>query len=344
VTAPATIAAQLNAPIGTLPYQIITTSRTASTSVAANGTTHATRAASGVATIYNNYSTQSQDLIANTRFEAPDGKIYRIHSVLTVPGASKNADGSLNPGSISTSLFADQPGAEYNRGSTQFTIPGFKGDPRYTKFYAQAGSITNGFVGTEPAVASSTLASAKSAMEQGLQNALRSAAATGIPVEFLPVPGTLQITYGTVEATAGQNGQVILSQSAQASADIVRAADLAAAIARQEVQGYNGEAVGFADNTQIAIALASSSKTTEGALQLQLSGTPTLVWQFDPNSLKQALLGKNKSQFESIIQSFAPAIECSPKTPCNASLRPFWKQNFPSDPAKITVVSPLPKQ
>ncbi len=89
VAAPATMQAQINAPAGTLPYQVINSARTASTSVPATGTKQVSLSASGIATIYNAYSVASQDLVATTRFEAPDGKIYRIHNTVTVPGAKK---------------------------------------------------------------------------------------------------------------------------------------------------------------------------------------------------------------------------------------------------------------
>jgi len=64
-----------------------------------------------------------------------------------------------------------------------------------------------------------------------------------------------------------------------------------------------------------------------------------LVWQFDPNAFKEALVGKPKGQFEEIVTSFSPAIMCSPTTPCSAAIRPFWASKFPSNPDKITVVT-----
>ena len=199
--------------------------------------------------------------------------------------------------------------------------------------------MTGGLVGPEPAVAPTDLANAEQAMKSGLDNALQTAASTQIPPAYLPIPGTLQITYDDVSRTPNADGTVTLAQTAIASADTVRSSDLAAAIAAQEVQGYNGEAVNFADPSKINISLASSSSPTSGVLQLNLSGSPTLVWQFDPATLKAALLGKPKSQFENILQSFAPAIECTTATPCKASIRPFWISNFPSDPNKITVTT-----
>ncbi len=58
------------------------------------------------------------------------------------------------------------------------------------------------------------------------------------------------------------------------------------------------------------------------------------MWQYDPNALKTALLGKSKSEFQTIVESFAPAIQSA-----QAKVRPFWEGSFPSDPGKIDVVT-----
>jgi hypothetical protein len=333
VTAPASLEAQVNAPAGTLPYQIISSSRTASTSVPASGTKQVSLSASGVMTIYNT-SNASQDLVATTRFAAPDGKIYRIHTAVTVPATKGTA-----PGSVAVTVYADKPGADYNRtDSTQFTIPGFQGTSKYTKFYAVAPVIGGGLVGVQPAVAQADLANAQEALKEGLSNAMNTMMQTQVPKEYIAVPGTLNITYNDLVQTPGTNGTAVLSQTANASADVVGAEDLASAIARQTVQGYTGEAVNFADQTQISIALATSS-TSSGIITLNLSGSPKLVWQFDPNALQQALVGKPKGDFETILKSFAPAISCSNDTPCKASIRPFWSSSFPSTATKINVVT-----
>jgi hypothetical protein len=333
VAAPATIAAQINAPAGTLPYQVINSTRTASTSVPATGTQQVSRAASGVATIYNT-TALSQDLVATTRFEAPDGKIYRIHSNITIPAAKAGT-----PGTVTATIYADKPGADYNRTSpTQFTIPGFKGSAKYTQFYAQAPVISGGLVGVEPAVSQTDLAAAQLALKQGLSNAMNDMVQTQVPKQYLAVPGTLTIAYDDIVQAPGTGNTAVLSQTAHASADVVGSADLASAIAKQTVQGYAGEAVNFADPTQISIALAATSSAS-GAITLKLSGNPKLVWQFDPNALQQALVGKPKAEFETILKSFAPAITCSNDTPCKASIRPFWSSTFPTSPDKISVVT-----
>lgn len=336
ITPTGPIIAQPNAADGELGYQILPVTKSASTTVTASGSQHVSKQASGLITIYNAFGTASQRLIANTRFEAPDGKIYRIHDSVVVPGAIKKPDGTLTPGSVTATVFADSPGPEYNRSDTvQLTIPGFKKDPRYTKFSAQSqGPISGGFVGDQAAVSPTDLAKAQTDLNQQLTAALQSNLVQSVPPEYAGINNSVSITFSDVVQTPGSGNTVTLSQSATANVAIVRVTDLAAALAKMDVSGYAGEPVNFSTTGgSVLVGIASSTgKTVSGPLPLLIQGTPVLVWQFDPTALKQALLGKEKAAFESVIKTFQPAI-----TKAEASVRPFWKSSFPSNPDKLTI-------
>ena len=333
ITPSGALVAKLNPSSTELGYQTMTINRSATTTVNASGVKQVSRSASGVITIYNASGPDSQRLIANTRFEAPDGKIYRIHDSITIPGDTKAADGSITPGSATITVYADSPGDSYNRGETKFTIPGFQGDPKYTTVYAQADAITGGFVGAEAAVAPADLSTAGDTLKQTLTQAAQSALSSQIPAGYMAIPGTLLVTFSDLAQSPGSTGTATISQSATMSGSIVQASALAAALARSNVQGYNNEAVAFADVSQVSIAAATTTQPGQD-MPIVVSGTPTLVWQYDPGALKTALLGKKKSDFESIIESFSPAIQRA-----EANVRPFWEGSFPSDPAKIQVVA-----
>ncbi len=323
---------------GGLAYQTISLTRVASTTVTASGSQHISNPAMGVITIYNAYSSASQILVATTRFAAPDGKIYRIHSAVTVPGATQNNSGTLQPGSVIATVYADQPGAAYNRSDpTTFTIPGFMGDPRYNKFYAQSTNpISGGFVGNEPAVAKADLTQAETALKQSLNTDISVAITDSIPSGFIIIPGTLEASYSDISQTpTSSSSTVALSQNATGRAVMVKETDLAAAVAAQSVSGYSGEAVAFANPNAISVALSSGSATSSvlGPLSIQVSGPLTLQWQLDQGAIKQALLGKPKASFQTIIQAFEPAVQRA-----EAKVRPFWESTFPTDPNRITVV------
>jgi hypothetical protein len=327
VTLPASLQAALNAPVGTLSYQQASVSLNATTTVPAGGSEQVQRAASGALTISNLYSTTPQRLIANTRFQAPDGKIYRIHDSVVVPGMQ-----SGKAGTATATVYADSPGPDYNRsGTTIYTIPGFKGRAQYAKITALSGPVTGGFVGTQPSVSQSDLSAAKSAMETQLDAAVRKQIAGNLPPGYQVIAGTLSVTFGTIAQTGAGGGQAALSESATAQADVVRTADIAAAVAKQTVQGYQGEAVSFAAPGALNPTASTSGQGSSLVIQLG-GGTATLVWQFDPGALKAALVGQPKSQFEAIIRQFEPAV-----AKADASLRPFWAGAFPSDPGKISV-------
>jgi hypothetical protein len=333
VELPETLTASAGAGSGGLRFETMTIRRAATTTVEASGTTQVSRQASGVITIFNTYSTANQLLIANTRFEAQDGKIYRIRESATVPGRSASGE----PGTVSVTVYADSPGADYNKeGTVRFTIPGFRGDPRYEGFYAEAsGGISGGYVGPEPAVVPAELARAEAALRSEVETAVRTAAAAELPQGYVPVPGTLAINYSNIYRTlAGDDAQ--LSQTAVATAAIIRTADLAAAIAEESLpETYRGEAVTLADPLALSLSVATTSPA-EGPLDLRLAGRAVLVWQFDPTLFKQELLGKKRSELEVVRQTFAPAI-----VRADATIRPFWQGSFPQDPEDISIETVL---
>ena len=333
VTLPATLQAQPNAPVGVLGFQTISVTRSATVSVPASGIKKVTRPASGIITISNAYSSASQRLIANTRFEAADGKIYRIRASVTVPGAT-GSGAALKPGTVSATVYADSPGESYNKPAGEvFTIPGFKGDPRYTKFGAKSeGAISGGFIGDEPAIADSDLAAAKTSLQQKLDADVRAAATAEIPEGSIAISGTLEVSFMGITQTPSSDKTASLSQSATATGIIVRQSSLASAIAKSEVGQYQGEAVLFGDTPSMDIALEPGSKRTDGTITLTLKGQATLVWQFDKNEIVAALVGKSKDEFQTVIRDFQPAV-----AKAEASIRPFWQGKFPSDVNKITI-------
>ena len=96
--------------------------------------------AQGSVVIYNAYSDASQPLVATTRLETPDGLIFRITKGVTVPGMTEGGE----PGAVEVVVVADQTGEAYNVGPSEFTIPGFKGNPKFEKFSARSGSGMKG--------------------------------------------------------------------------------------------------------------------------------------------------------------------------------------------------------
>ena len=88
----------------------------------------------GTVLIYNAFSSASQRLLIDTRLEGSNGKIYKTKTAVTVPGMS--ADGA--PGQVEANIYGAEAGEEYNSPPLDFKIFGFKGTPKYSKFYARS--------------------------------------------------------------------------------------------------------------------------------------------------------------------------------------------------------------
>lgn len=335
ITPPSNLTALPNASTGALSYQTVALANSATTTATASGTEHISKPASGVIVISNSFSSATQQLVTKTRFEATDGKIYRIQTGVTIPGSKKATDGSTIPGTVTALIYADVPGPTYNHaGQMSFTIPGFKSDPRYTKITAKSqGDITGGFVGEQPAISKTDLETAQATLKKTLDASLKDTVTAQVPDGFLPIQGSLQVTYSDIRTTQVDSKTVQLTQSANASMAMVQETNLASMLAKLLVQGYAGEPVGFTSPNPLVLQLATSSASKTGPLTLLLQGTPTLVWRFDQAGLKDKLLGTGKTGFQAIIDAYAPAVDKA-----QASIRPFWKGTFPTDPQKLDIV------
>ncbi|KKT89324.1 MAG: hypothetical protein UW87_C0006G0005 [Candidatus Moranbacteria bacterium GW2011_GWC2_45_10] len=99
--------------------------------------------AKGTLVVYNEYSASPQPLIATTRFETEDGKIFRLVRDISVPGMS-NVGGKTSPGAIEVEVVADMSGESYNIEPSSFTVPGLKGTDKYNKVYAKSSKAMAG--------------------------------------------------------------------------------------------------------------------------------------------------------------------------------------------------------
>lgn len=293
------------------------------------------RKASGKIIIFNNYSSQSQKLIERTRFETPDGKIYRIREGIVVPGTGVQ-NGNKIPGSVEVTVYADEAGSDYNIGLTDFTIPGFKGDPRFDFFFARSKTaMTGGFVGELKVVSPEAKEQASSLARNTLRTSLIDTASQELPDEFIFFDGTLFISYDEKEnqSPRGEDDKVELVETARFSAAIFDKNEFAYEVARQiipEVErgvmllGIKQLDVRILDKEEIDIHNADS-------LTLSVTGNVVVVWPIDEESLKRDLGGVGKGSFEEIFARY-PNIKQA-----EVIFRPSWSRSFPEDSKKINI-------
>jgi hypothetical protein len=123
--------------IKVIPGIVVEKEKTVTKSFPASSKVFKEEKATGTIRVYNEYSTASQVLVATTRFVSTEGKLFRTPEKVTVPGGHYEGEDFV-PGEIDIKVVADQPGPDYNIGPSTFSVPGFAGTDRYTKFYAKS--------------------------------------------------------------------------------------------------------------------------------------------------------------------------------------------------------------
>lgn len=151
---------------GMIPGELIQVEKIVSKTFAASGDKEVFQKAEGEIAIYNNFSVASQPLVATTRFQTPEGLVFRILKAVTVPGKIKVGN-EFKPGEVKVKVLADRAGEEYNIEPAEFKIPGFLGSPKYKGFYAKSfSSFSGGFVGRSSFVTKEDLKKAEDGVRQ----------------------------------------------------------------------------------------------------------------------------------------------------------------------------------
>ncbi len=147
-----------------VPVRITEYSDEVSVMVDATGTPSSSgQKATGSVVIYNAYNASPQPLVATTRLETSDGKVFRLAKGITVPGMTSGGE----PGVVEVSVVADEIGESYNIGPSEFTIPGFRGNPKFDAFSAKSTeTMRGGTTGGGDGVATVSEADLKRAREE----------------------------------------------------------------------------------------------------------------------------------------------------------------------------------
>lgn len=320
--------------------------------------------ATGTVVIFNSFSSASQVLNTNTRLEGSNGKVYMTQNQITVPGISK--DGT--PGQIEVAINAAVPGVEYNSGPLDFTIIGFKGTPKYSKFIVRSKpgtTIAGGFVGEAPDVSPTDLAIAQGELKTTLQTELLTKATAQIPDGFILFKDAtfLDTNASDISSVYNLDSTATLTLSGTFYGVILNQQELTQKIAQDNVENYDGSDVyipgiknlvfstsaipsGDASTTPTTTSTTSapstssvggSSISTLQSLNFNLSGPATIVWKLDVDKFTSDLLGKAKSDFTQILSQY-PNVDSATLT-----ITPIWKMSIPSQNKNVTVIVNYPQ-
>ena len=127
-----------------IPLRVVEGEKEVSLSFPATGVSGTSEKRSrGMVVIANTFGESAQTLVATTRLETPDGKIFRLTKGVSVPGV-KTEGGKRVPGTVSAEVVADQPGEAFNIAPSSFRFPGLQGSSKYDTITATSQEVFTG--------------------------------------------------------------------------------------------------------------------------------------------------------------------------------------------------------
>jgi len=314
-----------------IPYQIVVLSAEQRLEVTSTDTVEVERKASGRIIIYNNYSAENQILVATTRFETPEGKIYRIKDSITVPG-KYTEDRQTIPGSIEVTVYADKAGDAYNTDPTDFTIPGFKGMPQFDGFYARSKTpITGGFVGREATASEEDTRQAEGELQVILRDTLTEEAKLQIPNDYIFFPDAVAIEYRNMAPEVVSTEKIKIRMEATLSGVLFNKSRLETEILKRLLP--NEQNIYIADFKQLSFTTDQIEKILqeEGVIEFILSGDVPIVWAIDQDVIKQSIAAKKRSAIQELVSQNTSISKAEIK------LQPFWRRSFPKKTNDIVI-------
>ncbi len=316
-----------------VPGEIITERKTNIFKFLATGKETTKQKAQGSVALFNAYGTAPQVLVAQTRLESPDGKVFHLVNRVVIPGAKKTGT-VLEPSSISADVIADQPGAAYNIDPVdRFTIPGFKGSDKYEKFYASSVEAMSGGSDGETAVASAD--DIKKAQQTSLDKMKESIAETiklKTPNDFKPISGSEQFQMITqkVDARVDKDNNFSVALEAQLSLFIFKEQDVKTILQKkaqekeQMPQDYI-EKDGSLSYGQVVVDWKA------GTVVLPTTYQATFWKPVDVVKLKTQILGKKETDLKTTVLSLQGIDKLT------VSFWPFWVSHVPRSDSRTTI-------
>ncbi|GAC1371940.1 MAG: hypothetical protein NVSMB39_6100 [Candidatus Saccharimonadales bacterium] len=290
--------------------------------------------AGGTMTVYNEYDTSPHALVAGTRFQAPDGKIFRTKADGSVPGATLGSVFPFTPTAGKSDpipVEADQSGDGYNEAPARYTIPGYSGTMA-AKIYGQGIQMSGGTTKTVSIVTQSDVDTEQAALlDKDKDNAARDLAGR-LPTGYTAVDGsqTTSVAASPSPAVDAEGSTGTLALKVTYTVLTVKKSEYEALINSQE-QKQVGTANQIYDNGMSGAQITASGKDSAGRPTFHFTTDAYSGAKIDKTALAKKLAG-NRFGDASNTATGLPGVRRA-----DISIWPGWVSKLPSRPDKISI-------
>ena len=334
------LSASLDSDTEILPFDLVIISGEEDKAVQTTLKKDISQRAEGVVVIYNTFSSASQMLSIDTRLEGSNGKIYKTQTKTIVPGETTKGE----PGSVEVKIYANETGEEYNSIPLDFKIFGFKGTPKYSKFYGRSkGPITGGLQGKFSVIPDSQKVSVINELKTALQAKLFKKATEQIPDGFILFKDGFFVNtkVNDIDFTSSKDDMLSVKLKGTFYGILFEEKKLTEKIVKNNIKEYDDSVVYIPNIRDLFFALPLEAGFSDFGnlknISFSLSGPTKIVWKVDAGQLASDLLGKSKKNFNQILSQY-PNINSA-----SLSLRPIWARSFPDKIKNIKIIVNYPK-
>lgn len=301
-----------------LPAKVIEVSKDGSATLDTTGTKDAGEKASGEITVVNTLP-RNQSMVTRTRFAAPDGRIFRAQSAISVPAG----------GQSKVTVLADDGGEAGNLpAGTKLIIPGLGGtDAVYGQVdtaltggtstpspEVSAGDVEKGKQALAVAVAKDAVPEAKGKLAVGYALSDQASATTILNSTPDPKPGTSAKTFTTagkvrVRYFTYQDGELQKVIKEDLKAKIPPGSDLV----EERI-------------SQMFVPTSESADTLVGVMRISTFAVP----QISRDGVKAAVVGKSAAEAKTALTAMGVRD-------VKVTLSPFWVNSVPGKLERIEI-------
>ena len=315
---------------GDLGFEIIAVTDEASIPIIAAGERPVERYAQGSITLFNDYSSEPQRLLPETRLKSASGKIFKLGTEeVIIPG--KVGD---EPATLTTIIYADEPGPNYNIDSTDFTIPGFKEaglDDKYNKIYGfSSTSFEGGFIGTEHYITEEQRILAEAELKEQLRERLLLKISKEKTEELILVDGTVQLDYRASTSVFDDNKETgLITQKGTVLALGVGSTQLNNFLSQNFIETEGTVTMLSANDMSISFNGTPIDFEDQKEVIINISGSPLFSWSINEQSFKDSLRGVHKDDLLLLLESNTHIDKAHIK------IKPFWRTRVSDDAERI---------
>lgn len=297
------------------------------------GKKHMQEKASGEITVFNEYSSSPQRIVATTRFLSKEsGKLFRIEKAVTIPGFSR-VEGVDIPGQVTVIIYADKFGEDYNIKADSFHLPGLQGSPKYSSVYARSLKSMSGGIDEEvPYFSQSDYLTAKEslvklAQDKNDEEFLSKESEEDLMLEDTKTEEDLEIETNVKVGDIAENFQMKVKAITTISS--VSKSDLDRIVSEKINSKLDTNKRLLDDNSSYEIGEILIIEEEKVIIPIVVSRG--LVLDLDIDDLKNNIAGKNELELNNYFNNMSGIKSAG------IALSPFWVSSVPSAYDKINI-------